>query len=341
MIIRTKDFQIPAKVEVEKETLTKTYGKFFAEPFERGFGTTIGNSLRRVLLSSIAGAAVTSIKIEGVRHEFSTLAGMKEDVTDLILNIKQLRLKMHTDKPQTMQLKKKGAGDVLAKDIIHSSDIEILTPDLVIATLDKDANLDMEMTVNIGRGYMSAERNKEDGMPVGVIPVDAIFTPIRKVSLSVENARVGRRSDYDKLILEIFTDGAVRPEDALGFAGKILKDHLTIFINFEEIEEASQSADGGGHLNKGLLKHVGELELSVRAANCLKNAGIQTMAELVQKTENEMMETKNFGVKSLNEIRDMLTSMGLSFGMKLEGFTPPPAPPAPPTTTVEESTDTE
>jgi DNA-directed RNA polymerase subunit alpha len=329
MIIRTKDFQIPAKVEVEKETLTKTYGKFFAEPFERGFGTTIGNSLRRVLLSSIAGAAVTSIKIEGVQHEFSTLAGMKEDVTDLILNVKQLRLKMHTDKPQTMKLTKKGAGDVLAKDIIHSSDIEILTPDLVIATLDKDANLDMELTVNIGRGYSPAERNKEDGMAIGVIPIDAIFTPIQKVSLSVENARVGRRSDYDKLILEISTDGSVRPEDALGFAGKILKDHLTIFINFEEIEEESQAnRDGGSALNKNLSKHVGELELSVRAANCLKNAGIQSMAELVQKTENEMLDTKNFGVKSLNEIKDMLTSMGLSFGMKLDGFVPTPVPPA-------------
>lgn len=327
MIIRTKDFQIPGKVEVEKETLTKTYGKFFAEPFERGFGTTVGNSIRRVLLSSIAGAAVTSIKIEGVQHEFSTLAGMKEDVTDLILNIKQLRLKMHTDKPQVMQLKKKGAGVVLAKEMIHSSDIEILTPDLVLATLDKDANMDMELTVNIGRGYVSAERNKEDGMPIGVIPIDAIFTPIQKVSVSVENARVGRRSDYDKLILEIFTDGSIRPEDALGFAGKILKDHLTIFINFEEIEEETRGNKGlGGPFNKNLSKQVGELYLSVRAANCLKNAGIQTMSELVRKTETEMLETKNFGVKSLNEIKDMLASMGLSFGMKLDGFIPTTPP---------------
>ncbi|MBI3359052.1 MAG: DNA-directed RNA polymerase subunit alpha [Nitrospirae bacterium] len=328
MIIRTKDFQIPGKVEVEKETLTKTYGKFFAEPFERGFGTTVGNSLRRVLLSSIAGAAVTSIKIEGVQHEFSTLAGMKEDVTDLILNIKQLRLRMHTDKAQTMQLKKKGAGDVFAKEIMHSSDIEILTPDLRIATLDKDANLDMDMTVNIGRGYMPAERNKEEGMTIGVIPIDAIFTPIQKVSLGVENARVGRRSDYDRLILEIFTDGSIQPEDALGFAGKILKDHLTIFINFEEIaEDAHGNRDGGGPFNKNLMKQVGELDLSVRAANCLKNAGIQTISDLVQRTETEMLETKNFGVKSLSEIKERLTSMGLSFGMQLEGFVPPPAPP--------------
>ncbi|MBI3598989.1 MAG: DNA-directed RNA polymerase subunit alpha [Nitrospirae bacterium] len=328
MIIRTKDFQIPGKVEVEKETLTKTYGKFFAEPFERGFGTTVGNSLRRVLLSSIAGAAVTSIKIEGVQHEFSTLAGMKEDVTDLILNIKQLRLRMHTDKAQTMQLKKKGAGDVFAKEIMHSSDIEILTPDLRIATLDKDANLDMDMTVNIGRGYMPAERNKEEGMTIGVIPIDAIFTPIQKVSLGVENARVGRRSDYDRLILEIFTDGSIQPEDALGFAGKILKDHLIIFITFEEIaEDAHGNRDGGGPFNKNLMKQVGELDLSVRAANCLKNAGIQTISDLVQRTETEMLETKNFGVKSLSEIKERLTSMGLSFGMQLEGFVPPPAPP--------------
>ncbi|MEK7702697.1 MAG: DNA-directed RNA polymerase subunit alpha [Nitrospirota bacterium] len=317
MIIRTKDFQIPGKVDVERETLTKTYGKFYAEPFERGFGTTIGNSLRRVLLSSIVGAAVTSIKIEGVQHEFSTVSGMKEDVTDLILNIKQLRLKMHSEKPQTIQIKKKGSGEVLAKDIIHSSDIEILNPTLCLATLDKDGELDMEMTVNIGRGYIPAERNKEEGMPIGTIPIDSIFTPIQKVIISVENARVGRRSDYDKLILEIFTDGSVRPEDALGFAGKILKDHLTVFINFEEIEEDVQANRAGNDpFGKNMGKQVTELELSVRAANCLKNAGIATIAELVQKTEAEMLDTKNFGVKSLNEIKDVLISMGLSFGMK-------------------------
>jgi DNA-directed RNA polymerase subunit alpha len=319
MIIRTKDFQIPGKVSVEQETLTRTYGKFFAEPFERGFGTTIGNSLRRVLLSSIAGAAVTSVKIDGVSHEFSTIPGMKGDVTDLILNIKQLRLKMHSDKPQVLQLKRKGPGDVLAKEITHSSEIEILTPNLCIATLDKDASLDMEMTVNLGRGYVSAEQNKEEGMAIGVISVDAIFTPVQKVIMSVESARVGRRSDYDKLILEIFTDGAVRPEDALGFAGKILKDHLTVFINFEEVaEEAESSLNSADLLGKSMTKQVTELELSVRAANCLKNAGIATIGELVQKTEADMLDTKNFGVKSLNEIKDVLISMGLSFGMKLD-----------------------
>ncbi len=329
MIIRTKDFQMPAKVEVEKETLSKTYGKFFVEPFERGFGTTIGNSLRRVLLSSIAGAAVTSIKLEGVQHEFSSLPGMKEDVTDLILNLKQLRLKMSTDRTQTIHLKKKGAGEVLAKEITHSSDIEILTPDLHLLSLDKDANIDLEMTVQIGRGYVSSERNAEEGMPIGVIPIDAIFTPIQKVLFSVENARVGRRTDYDRLVLEIVTDGSVRPDDALGFAGKILKDHLTIFINFEEMEEeVSSNMEKDGPLNKNLMKQVSEVELSVRAANCLRNAGIRTIADLVQKTELDMMDTKNFGVKSLNEIRDLLISMGLSFGMKIEGF--PPPPPTPP-----------
>ncbi len=323
MIIRTKDFQIPAKVEVEKESLTKTYGKFLAEPFEKGFGTTIGNALRRVLLSSIAGAAVTSIKIEGVQHEFSSLPGMKEDVTDLILNIKQLRLKMSTDKPQTIRIKKKGAGELLAKEITHPAEIEILNPDLHIATLDKDANLDMEMTVKIGRGYLPSERTAEEGMPIGVIPIDAIFTPIRKVSFGVENARVGRRTDYDKLILEVETDGSLSPEDVLGFAAKILKDHLTIFIHFEEKEEAEEShREQDGPLNKNLMKQVSEVELSVRAANCLKNAGIRTIAELVQKTEAEMLDTKNFGVKSLNEIKELLAAMGLSFGMKLEGVPP-------------------
>jgi DNA-directed RNA polymerase subunit alpha len=318
MTVQTKDFQMPFKLEAEKETLTKTYGKFFAEPFERGFGVTIGNSLRRVLLSSIAGGAITSIKIEGVQHEFSALPGMKEDVTDLILNLKQLRLKMNADKPQTVHIKKKGAGELRGKDIIHSSDVEILNPDLYLATLDKDGSLDMEMTVRMGRGYLPAERNEEEGTVIGVIPIDAIFTPIQRVTLSVETARVGRRSDYDKLILEVHTDGSVRPEDAVGFAGKILKDHLKIFINFEETDEdlAAKGAKNGASGKNVMDKQIGELELSVRAANCLKNAEIYTINDLVSKTETEMLDTKNFGVKSLNEIKDLLTSMGLSFGMK-------------------------
>ena len=319
MIIKTKDFQVPKKLDVEKETLSKTYGKFFAEPFERGFGATIGNSLRRILLSSIAGAAVTSIKIEGVLHEFSTIPGVKEDVTDMILNIKNLRLKLHSDKPKMIHLKKKGGGEARAKDIIHDADVEILTPDLHIATLDKDGNLDMEMTVKTGRGYVPAERNKEEGTAIGVIPIDAIFSPIRKVNFTVENARVGRVTDYDKLIMEVWTDGSVRPDDVLGFAAKIFKDHLSIFINFEELEQPEeQEAGERKESNKNLLRSVHELELSVRAANCLKNANIRTIADLVQRSESEMLKTKNFGRKSLNEIKEILQEMGLSLGMKID-----------------------
>ena len=324
MIIRTKDFQIPKKLEVEAETLTTTYGKFFAEPFERGFGTTIGNSLRRVLLSSIVGAAVTSVKIEGVLHEFSTIPGVKEDVTDIVLNIKNLRFKLHTDRPKTVRLRKKGPGEARAKDIIHDADVEVLTPDLHVATLDKDANLDIEMVIRIGSGYVPAERNKEEGMPIGVIPVDSIFAPVRKVNFTVENARVGRMTDYDKLNLEIWTDGSVKPDDALAYAAKILKDHLSIFINFDETIEPVQEhiEDKKSDFNKNLLRSVHELELSVRAANCLKNANIKTIADLVQKTESEMLRTKNFGRKSLNEIKEILSEMGLSLGMKLPSLEP-------------------
>ena len=235
MLIRTKDFQIPKKLVFDEDSQSNTYGKFYAEPFERGFGTTIGNSLRRVLLSSIQGAAVTSMKIEGVLHEFSTIPGVQEDVTDIILNIKMLRLKLHTDKPKTIHLKKKGQGELFAKDIIHDADVEILTPELHIANLDKDANLDMELNCKVGRGYVSAAQNKEEDAPIGVIPVDSMFSPIRKVNVIVENARVGRMTDYDKLILEIWTDGSIKPEDALAYAAKNLKDHLSIFINFTAI----------------------------------------------------------------------------------------------------------
>jgi len=317
MIIQTKDFQMPSKLEVDKDTLTNRYGKFFAEPFEKGFGTTVGNACRRVLLSSIVGAAVTSIKIEGIHHEFSAVPGVKEDVADIILNIKQIRLKMHTDTPQTIHLKKKGAGLLLAKDIVHSADIEILTPDLLIATLDKDANVDIEMTVKVGCGYVPADRHEEEGISIGVIPIDSIFTPIQKVTFSVEKARVGRRADYDKLILEIWTDGAIGPENALGIAAKILKNHLTIFVNFEEVEDDLKSkGDRSGLLNQDIMvKPVSELELSVRAANCLKNAEIQTIGELVSRTESEMLDTKNFGIKSLTEIKELLEQMGLSLGM--------------------------
>ncbi len=323
-MMRLKDFQIPKKLEFEQETLTDTYGKFVAEPFERGFGTTIGNSLRRVMLSSIGGAAVTSVKIEGVLHEFSTITGVKEDVTDIILNIKNLRLKLHSDKTKTIHIKKKGAGEVKGKDIIHDADVEILTPDLHIATLDKDAYLDMEMTVKIGRGYVPAERNKEEGAPIGVIPIDSIFSPVQKVNFLVENARVGRVTDYDKLIMEVVTDGSVKPDEALAFAAKILKDHLSIFITFDEKDEVHEPVieEKQKEFNKNLLRSVNELELSVRAANCLKNANIKTIADLVQRTEAEMLKTKNFGRKSLNEIKEILSEMGLSLGMKLENLPP-------------------
>lgn len=318
MIIRTKDFQIPNKLEFDGNQVSATYGKFSAEPFERGFGTTIGNSLRRILLSSIAGAAVTSVKIEGVLHEFSTLPGVKEDTTDLILNLKSLRLKLHSDSPKTLYLKKKGPCEVKAKDIIHDADVEILTPDLTIATLDKDGVLNIEMNVKIGRGYVSSERNKEEGMPIGTIPIDSIFSPIQRINFHVENARVGRVTDYDKLILEIWTDGSIKPDDALAFSAKILKDHLNLFINFEEKEESvePQIDEVQDDTNKNLVRSVNELELSVRAANCLKNADIKTIGDLVHRSENEMLKTKNFGRKSLNEIKEILTEMGLSLGHK-------------------------
>lgn len=321
MIKAMKDFQIPMRVEVEKETATSTFGRFSTEAFERGFGTTIGNALRRVLLSSLTGAAVTTVKIEGVLHEFSTIPGVTEDVTSIILNVKGLRLAMHTDKPKTIRLKKKGPGEAKGSDIIHDADIEILTPNLHIATLDKDAVLDMEMTIKHGRGYVPAERNKEEGLPIGVIAIDSIFSPIKRVNFQVENARVGRMTDYDKLTLEILTDGTISPSDALSTAAGILRDHVEIFINPEaRVEGHGELAgeDAQREINKNLFRSVNELELSVRAANCLKNANIKTIADLVQKTEVEMLKTKNFGKKSLNEIKEILSDMGLSLGVKLD-----------------------
>ncbi len=296
-----RDFQIPTKTEVDKETLTATYGRFTAEPFERGFGTTVGNSLRRVLLSSLTGAAIVSVKIEGVLHEFSTIPGVTEDVTDIILNVKKIRLKLHADKTKTIHLRKKGPGIAKAGDIEHDADIEILTPDLHLATLDKGAHLDMEMIVKRGRGYVPAERNKEEEMAIGVLPVDALYSPVTRVNYLVENARVGRMTDYDKLILEVYTED--------------------IFINVKDMEETISRpavAESITESNKNLLRSVNELELSVRAANCLKNANIKTIADLVQKTEADMLRTKNFGKKSLNEIKEILSEMGLGLGMKLD-----------------------
>ncbi|HMU53697.1 MAG TPA: DNA-directed RNA polymerase subunit alpha [Nitrospira sp.] len=318
-----KDFQIPLRVEVDKETLSPTFGRFSTEAFERGFGTTVGNALRRVLLSSLTGAAVTTVKIEGVLHEFSTIPGVTEDVTSIILNVKGLRLALHTDKPKTIRLKKKGPGEAKGSDIVHDADITILTPNLHIATLDKDATLDMEMTVKHGRGYVPAERNKEEGLPIGVIAIDSIFSPIKRVNFQVENARVGRMTDYDKLTLEVWTDGTISPRDALSTAAGILRDHVDIFINPEaRVEGRGELAgdDAQREINKNLFRSVNELELSVRAANCLKNANIKTIADLVQKTEAEMLKTKNFGKKSLNEIKEILTEMGLGLGVKLDAL---------------------
>ncbi|MBH0187567.1 MAG: DNA-directed RNA polymerase subunit alpha [Nitrospira sp.] len=321
MIKAMRDFQVPMRVEVDKDAHSPTFGRFTTEAFERGFGTTIGNALRRVLLSSLTGAAVTTVKIEGVVHEFSTIAGVTEDVTAIILNIKGLRLALHTDKPKTIRLKKKGPGEAKGSDIIHDADVTILTPDLHIAMLDKDATLDIEMTVKHGRGYVPAERNKEEGLPIGVIAIDSIFSPIKRVNFQVENARVGRMTDYDKLTMEIWTDATISPRDALSTAAGILREHLDIFINPEERGEGKSEAgyeESQREVNKNLSRSVNELELSVRAANCLKNANIKTIADLVQKSEGEMLRTKNFGKKSLNEIKEILSEMGLSLGTKVD-----------------------
>ncbi|MDH4230143.1 MAG: DNA-directed RNA polymerase subunit alpha [Nitrospirota bacterium] len=321
MLIRTPDFQSPKGLEVDRSTLTSTYGRFTAEPFERGFGTTIGNAIRRVLLSSIAGAAVTGIRIDGALHEFTNIPGVREDVTDIVLNIKQLRLKSHVTTEKTITIQKSGPGVVTGADIQHDADIKVLNPDLVIANLNADAELRMQLQVGTGRGYVGAPLNKQEGDPIGVIPVDAIFAPVQRVNVLVESARVGRITDYDRLTLEVWTDGSVSPEDAVAFAAKILKDELTIFINFDEAEQVRgpEPVGGGSELSKLLSRRVSDLELSVRAANCLKGAGISTLAELVQRSEGEMLKTKNFGKKSLDEILEVLHEMGLHLGMDLDG----------------------
>jgi DNA-directed RNA polymerase subunit alpha len=322
MIQKFKGLQKPKRLECELETLTSTYGKFLAEPLERGFGLTIGNALRRILLSTIEGAAVTSVRISGALHEFSTIPGVKEDVTDIILNIKGLRVKLNVDHPKTIYLKAASEGEVRAEHITPDPDVEILNHDLHIATLDKDGKLEVEMEVRHGRGYVPADRNKREGQPVDAIAIDSIFSPIRKVNFLVEDTRVGQVTDYNKLILEVWTDGSVVPQDAIAYAAKILKDHLSIFINFEEEPEGEGIAidDGKEQVLEHLNRSVDELELSVRSANCLKNSNIRYIYELVQKTEAEMLKTKNFGRKSLNEIKEILAGMGLTLGMKLEGF---------------------
>lgn len=320
-----RDLIKPKRLQVETDSLTDSYGKFVAEPFERGFGTTLGNSLRRILLSSLQGAAITSVRIKNVQHEFSSVPGVTEDVTDIILNLKGVKVLLHGHEPRNIRIVKKGAGVIKAGDIATDSNIEILNPEHHIATCGKEADLEVDMTVAMGKGYVPADRNRDEDAPVGTIPVDAIFSPIQKVNFTVSNARVGQITDYDKLSLEVFTDGSVRADDAVAYASKILKEQLQIFINFDESDEPviEEEDDERQKINENLYRSVEELELSVRSANCLKNAQINLIGELVQKTEAEMLKTQNFGRKSLNEIKDILAEMGLSLGMKLENFPDP------------------
>jgi len=315
-----RDFQRPKRLECNRETLTGIYGQFYAQPFERGFGTTIGNAMRRVLLSSIEGAAITAVKIEGVLHEFTSIPGVVEDATDLILNLKQVPLKMNVDHAETIYLRAEGAGEVKAGDIETNPNVQILNPEVHLATLQEEGKLNIEMRVRPGRGYISADRNFELDLPVGYIPIDSVHSPVKKVNYTVEDARLGQTTDYDKLTLDVWTNGAVGPADAVALASKLIKDHLAIFINFEETEESSEKEIDKERekLNENLNRSVEELELSVRSYNCLKNAEIRTIRDLVQKSEPEMLKTKNFGRKSLNEIKEILAEMGLSLGMKLD-----------------------
>lgn len=311
----------PKKLEVDDKSLTPTYGKFYAEPFERGFGQTIGNSLRRILLSSLMGAAVVSVRIKGMLHEFSTIPGITEDVTDIILNLKEVRLKLHDTEQQTLKIEAKGPKTIQAKDIVGGPSVEILNPEQHIATLSREGKLDMEMVAKLGRGYVLAERNKEEGAPVDTIFMDAIFSPLQKVNFHITNARVGQRTDYDRLVFEAWTDGSVKPEDAVAYAAKILQDQLQIFVNFDdEPQREAREESPLLSLNENLFRSVDELEFSVRSQNCLQNADIKYIGELVQKSEQEMLKTKNFGHKSLNEIKEILRDMGLELGMKLESF---------------------
>ncbi|MBI4844641.1 MAG: DNA-directed RNA polymerase subunit alpha [Nitrospirae bacterium] len=332
MELKNKGFNIPERVNFDSGN-TQTYCKLIAEPFERGYGTTVGNALRRVLLSSIEGAAVTSVKIPGVLHEFSTLRGVKEDIVDVILNIKHLRFKMYTDTPKMVTIEVNGPGEVKGKDITTDSGVEVLTPEQHIATLDSKVKFTAELTVEKGRGYRLLDDVHDDDGSVDTIRVDSVFTPVKKVNYWIEGARVGRSTDFDKLIMEIWTDGSITPREALSQSANILKEHLSLFSIREEMVETDddpetenyevdefEEEDGGtvSVFNDNLLKSVDELELSVRSNNCLKNANINTIADLVQKTESEMLRTKNFGRKSLNEIKEVVSRMGLHFNMKIE-----------------------
>lgn len=321
MGIKWKDFQMPKRLECDEAAYTPTYGKFIAEPFERGYGVTLGNSLRRVLLSSIEGSAVTSVKIEGVSHEFSTVSGVSEDVTDIILNIKQLVIRSYAKTPKTIHIKVDKKGEVKAGDIVTDETIEILNPDLHIATLTENTKFSVEMEVGRGRGYVTAEVNKKDSHGIGVIAVDSIFAPIRNVNFFVESTRVGQRTDYDKLILEITTNGSISPKDALLYASNILQRHLDVFVNFgqlpEEEEEEALSPEEEALYEK-LKLPISELELSVRSSNCLKETNIKTIGDLVRRTEADLLGLRNFGKKSLTEISELITSLGLALGMDVD-----------------------
>ena len=325
MYIHWRDMIQPEKIEISSKP---NYGKFVCEPLERGFGTTIGNSLRRVILSSIYGAAIVSVRFENVQHEFTAIPGVLEDVSEIILNLKEVRLKVGDVEPKTVRISAEGPGEVTAGNI-ESPDGKcvILNPDSHIATLSEGARLEMEMVVQVGKGYVLAEHNKVKDAPIGTIPIDAVFSPIKRVNYVVGNARVGQRTDYDKLTLEVWTDGSVTPENVVAYAAKILKEQLVPFINFDEdmepAAEGEKEEEAQPKFNENLYRSVDELELSVRSANCLKNAEIHKIWQLVQKTEAEMLKTKNFGRKSLNEIKEVLREMDLSLGMKLEGFVPP------------------
>ncbi len=320
-----RGFQRPKRLECDPGSLTTTYGKFQAQPFERGFGTTIGNALRRVLLSSVEGAAITAVKIEGVLHEFTSIPGVVEDTIDIILNLKQIPLKINVAHPETIYLKAEGATVVKSGHIETNPNVEILDRDVHIATLSDEGRLNIEMRVKPGRGYVSADRNFDSDLTIGFIPIDSVHSPVRKVNYQVEDARLGQMTDYDKLVIEVWTNGAVQPHNAVALASKLLKDHLSIFINFEEIPELTGGDEHreNDRMRENLLRSIDELELSVRSYNCLKNADIKSIGDLVQRSEAEMLKTKNFGRKSLNEIKELLAEMGLSLGMKIDHILAP------------------
>ena len=326
-----KGFQKPKRLVANTETLTDRYGMFTAQPFQRGFGTTIGNSLRRVLLSSIEGAAITAVRIEGVEHEFSPIPGVVEDATDIILNLKQIPFKIIGEGVKMVRLNVEHPGDIRSAQIDTDADVEVLDRDVHIATVSEGGRLAIEMRLKTGRGYVSADKNFDEDLALGYIPIDSVHSPVRKVNFAVEAARLGQMTDYDKLTLEVWTNGAVSPQDSIGYAAKLLKDHMSIFINFEEVAETAEevSERGMDKMNEVLNRSVEELELSVRSYNCLKNANIQTIGELIQKTEAEMLRTKNFGRKSLNEIKEILANMGLSLGMRIDAHGRLVAPPTP------------